>query len=1223
MFRWSAISLTLFLITTYSSLYAQELPITPTSPGAAGVSQPANMSVNLYTGAGEVSIPLYLAQQRKLTLPISLIYGGKAFKVQDVAGPLGLGWNLQIGGCITRVMRGKPDEQDNGFAAENISTATAAKIANDYTSTGFGDLIKKIATNEVDGEPDIFTSSVGGKFVMNRQNDAIFVANNGFKVLKNALYATGGNDSTWIIVDPQGNQYYFGGASATERVRYIGRTFKSQTYISNWYLRKIVSQDTKDSIVFTYISGDEVNYSYYKRTHVVRDYPCFISDSYDKDESITIQTTKPRYLSLVTGNSFYVQLTYANRKDITGGQCIKQVSITQKDGIRLKEIERFIFKYSYFKDADGNSNARLKLSTVYNMDTAGLRKPMASFVYNEAVNLPPRSSVEFDHWGFYNTNPTGTSIPPLANKEPDSIRTQANLLIRTNWLAGGYTTYRYEQHRCLVDNQLKIAGGVRIASTTVNDPVTGSKMTTSYRYILDDNTTSGLLYNPRPQNYYSYKVYAAPQWISPGPGNGSNPQCAGYTEITQDQSFADLFDIYGVTIGYSRVEVNNADGSRDVNYYSDIKDWSQDDIDFYRATDAGAVSAPGGNYRFGPPYSNQTSYGFMRGLLKQKRIYSAEGKLQSVCNYLFDSYINTANRIYGMRAMQLNSQYGNLWYAAKYEELIATPQMKYMQETVYPATNAVDSIISWKSIEYVNQFPFLVRKITSNGTNGDTLINQFAYPSDFGANGTTAYRNLIIANIWGLPLEDVRLLKRNGQSKVIAGAISKYRMDTLGFAIIPVFDSKLVLNLEKPMTNYSWLTNQGQFDKNYEADIVVNRYNASGAIADYTTRGNISHSCLWDSYNPGYKIAEVTNATSAEFYYEGFESYNYPGINGKGGHTGRNYSRDDQTLTFNPPSAKHYNVSYWYKADGKWTYSGKIPYTKNMVIAAREGLDDIRILPDNARMGTYTYDPLIGLTSETDDNGNTKYYEYDENEHLKLSRDKDQHITAAFDYQPYSQSVSGDRGCPVFNGNITINRTAAFTWNVSWDAVPASSRYRVEYRKEDEDNWSSVLTTATNVNISNLELLTEYEIRITPECTLSSRAQPSGIKTFKSSQQLLKLSFALTNYSGGNNRIILTANYEGPLATVKSFNWGYCVVNYTIDPNFQYCYGFPGASNGAGNYTSTTIGFETTTLTAQSNNATPGSTYGAIKKIVLTAVQGISPWDIQKDDNAPYEFIIQ
>ena len=66
----------------------------------------------------------------------------------------------------------------------------------------------------------------------------------------------------------------------------------------------------------------------------------------------------------------------------------------------------------------------------------------------------------------------------------------------------------------------------------------------------------------------------------------------------------------------------------------------------------------------------------------------------------------------------------------------------------------------------------------------------------------------------------------------------------------------------------------------------------------------------------------------------------------------------------------------------------------------RAKLEDIREhnLLENAMVTTYTYDPLIGVTSMTDPKGYTIYYEYDEFNRLKQVKDAEGKILSKNEY---------------------------------------------------------------------------------------------------------------------------------------------------------------------------------------------------------------------------------
>src|SRR6186713_3677367 len=122
-----------------------------------------NVDVDLYTGTGKVSIPICDLDSRELHLPVSFDYvGARGIKVQDVANDVGLGWQLNAGGQVTRVIRGNPDEEGEGYLNHNVSS----------------------------DEPDIFyvrTPYFYFHFVFDAGGNPVMANGNGYKIIHNLL----------------------------------------------------------------------------------------------------------------------------------------------------------------------------------------------------------------------------------------------------------------------------------------------------------------------------------------------------------------------------------------------------------------------------------------------------------------------------------------------------------------------------------------------------------------------------------------------------------------------------------------------------------------------------------------------------------------------------------------------------------------------------------------------------------------------------------------------------------------------------------------------------------------------------------------------------------------------------------------------------------------------------------------------------------------------------
>ena len=66
--------------------------------------------VSYYTGTPNISLPLPSLQGKSITVSMSLTYDASGIRVDQLATWVGLGWNLNVGGMITRQVNGLPDD---------------------------------------------------------------------------------------------------------------------------------------------------------------------------------------------------------------------------------------------------------------------------------------------------------------------------------------------------------------------------------------------------------------------------------------------------------------------------------------------------------------------------------------------------------------------------------------------------------------------------------------------------------------------------------------------------------------------------------------------------------------------------------------------------------------------------------------------------------------------------------------------------------------------------------------------------------------------------------------------------------------------------------------------------------------------------------------------------------------------------------------------------------
>jgi hypothetical protein len=198
---------------------------------------------------------------------------------------------------------------------------------------------------------------------------------------------------------------------------------------------------------------------------------------------------------------------------------------------------------------------------------------------------------------------------------------------------------------------------------------------------------------------------------------------------------------------------------------------------------------------------------------------------------------------------------------------------------------------------------------------------------------------------------------------------------------------------------------------------------SAGNPLQVTAHDGIPNAYIWDYLNQ-QPIAKVINATVDQVAYTSFEADGNGGwiiasplrdlssaISGRGCYNLEKGSCQKVGLS----TATTYTLSYWSKGGeysvsgsvahvtGKtingWTYHEHKVTSVNVAAVTGDGLiDELRLYPANAQMTTYTYQPLLGVTSQCDINNRIAYYEYDALGRLKDMKDQDGNVIKTVDY---------------------------------------------------------------------------------------------------------------------------------------------------------------------------------------------------------------------------------
>lgn len=786
---------------------------------------------------------------------------------------------------------------------------------------------------------------------------------------------------------------------------------------TSWFLSKIITAKNK-LITFTYEDEQHIRLSNISTSY---NDPSAISFKYNMYNSLNGFTSKR--LIKIEEPSGYVNIIYQPyaREDVSysnpaspyytsGLKAVNSIKVFNKNNTIIKKID---FTTSY-KTSIGINNAPVNKQYLYKrlwLDKVTINNnEIYQFAYNTS-DLPNRLSFEQDYWGYYNGNqsdsngktllpdlwfyptdnksynrPTNFSIFKrttfnglekklstdsdfnnfygnlsnfLSDRDINESTLKAGVLTKIIYPTKGYEQLSYESNDFLFENELKKGYGLRINKIENFDFDNTLISSATYDYKQIDGTSSGVITNLPIFGKIAYK--------------NESTNTFGYT--FNSNSFSDDMQLF-----YSRVQKQLLNNGKVISEYfipygmetenalsfNNSFLYKKNYINSYFKITCWNSNCNIQNTIEYPTTSFTRNCGNLFGKKIKEYIYDNNNSLLSLVENTYD-FRNDSNKFMYFLGTTSNSTVGYGRYHNVMSYVFADLLLGNSKTTQYLNTN--QQLIDETKFTYDGS---LVVAIEKNNSKGQLIKEEIKYPKSLmDAISTTfnIYTSMVLMNFLNYPIEVVK--KINGQ--VVFAKLNNYdaypTINQSGFFPFGLLLKKneMVLDVNKPISDFVPTTKDHTFDSNdlgklikdsrYRKVLDYNKYDDKGNILETSKPNGINNVYVY-GYNKTLPIAKI-----------------------------------DNILYSSIPQATITNLQALSNSDNDNCNNSSC---KEQLL--RVALNNLRTTFPLAMITTYTYDPIVGVTSVTDSRGDCVYYSYDEFQRLKEVRDNDGNIISNNEY---------------------------------------------------------------------------------------------------------------------------------------------------------------------------------------------------------------------------------
>ena len=438
--------------------------VLPPSPEAYAIAKYGGINVGLQTGTPQVEIPLFNLTSKNISLPISLSYASNGIKVDEIASRVGTSWILNAGGVISRSVIDDPDESATPLAPPADFTMNAALMTYLKTSTGNvnedWDNSPDIFSFNFNGNSGKFIVNGSNVVPISRTNLKIERPGAGW-----SFKITDAQGIAYYFGSLNSIEYSKSYVIGTEGCGKSHADFVATSWYLGKIVHPdgdAIELSYQPCEQYTYAVG--VSQTSTKLAYVEQ-FPCNGTKTcyyFSDNECESMSTVKAVYLSQIkTSENTIIKFQYTTRKDLPKDYLLENVliytptdTVTPFKSYKLGYYNAEATATNSYSNQDPTLKQRPFLTQVqeFNKQRSGSLNYLLDYI--NMNGLAARLTCGQDHYGYYNGAGNYQLLPKpkafanifpgaSANREPNFDFAQRGLLGKITYPTGGYDEFSY------------------------------------------------------------------------------------------------------------------------------------------------------------------------------------------------------------------------------------------------------------------------------------------------------------------------------------------------------------------------------------------------------------------------------------------------------------------------------------------------------------------------------------------------------------------------------------------------------------------------------------------------------------------------------------------------------------------------------------------------------------------------------------------------------------